>query len=538
MVAIGGKTEHWGSRFGFIMAAVGSSVGLGNLWRFPFTAGENGGSAFIIIYLLCVLFLGLPVLMAEYAIGRKGQRSAISGIRYIAQTEGKSGLWTLMGWIGAIASLAIFSFYIVIATWVFDYIPKAFGGGFSTMAADAELLRASVGASAASIAESISSVKLTSTCAFVNDEGMITQIKENVNGVDQLRDVTTGDVSGCKFGSTIGSKLEIISYLAVFLALNVFIVARGVKGGIETAASILMPAFFIMLVGMVVFALVAGDAGAAAGFLLSPDFSKVGFSTFLAAVGQAFFSLSVGSALMITYGAYLSRDTDIPQSSGLVASADTLVALIAGFAIFPIVFAFGLDPAGGGGLFFVTMPVAFGEMGGVGSIVGGVFFTLALFAAFTSSISLFEVGVSWLEDRPEISRANGAIALGLVMFVLGVGYVFYSDWIDHIDFITGSILLPLGGILVALFAGWVLSRSSLAEELGDGGVLAFSRTMLRYVIPAALTFILVFGAADSLQNSYNLALPSALEPLLGCNMEIEGRDISDYCAALKDAGAQ
>ena len=535
MAVINGKTEHWGSKFGFIMAAVGSSVGLGNLWRFPYTAGENGGSAFIIIYLLCVLMLGLPVLMAEYAIGRKGQRSAMAGIRHIAQTEGKSSLWALMGWIGALGSLLIFSFYIVVATWVFDYIPKAFSGGFSSMAADVEVLRASVGMTAASVADSIASVKLSSACAFVNDVGVITQITEVVDGNEVLRDVTTGDISGCKFGTTISNKFEIIAFLAVFLALNVFIVARGVKGGIEWAASVLMPAFFIMLAGMVVFALVVGDAGAAASFLFNPDFSKVGFGTFLSAVGQAFFSIGVGSCLMITYGAYLDRSTDIPSSSGLVAGSDTIVAIIAGLAIFPIVFGFGLEPGAGGGLFFVTMPVAFGEMGAMGAVVGGLFFTLALFAAFTSSISLFEVSVSWLEDRPEVSRAQGAVLLGLIVFAMGVFYVFNGAWIDHIDFITGSILLPLGGILVALFAGWVLSRSSLADELGDGTILTLSRVLLRYVIPLALTFILIFGVLDQLQNNYGAALPEGLERLLGCNVEMEGREISGYCQAIKDA---
>ena len=517
MTAIHSKTEHWGSRFGFLMAAVGSSVGLGNLWRFPFTAGENGGSAFIIIYLACVILLGLPVLMAEYAVGRKGQRSAISGIRYIAQSEGKSSAWTAIGWIGAMTSLAIFSFYIVVATWVFDMIPKAFGGEFSTMGADAELIRASVGAAAASIQDQVASVKLDATCAFVSEAGQITQIAiTQPDGTPGLREVTTGDVSACKFAHTTGNKLEIITYLALFLALNVFIVARGIKGGIETAASILMPAFFLMLAGMVVFALFTGDAARAASFLLNPDFSKVGFGTFLSAVGQAFFSIGVGSCLMITYGAYLERDTSIPQNSGLVASADTFVAIIAGFAIFPIVFGFGLDPAGGGGLFFVTMPVAFGEMG-AGALVGGLFFMLALFAAFTSSISLFEVGVSWLEDRPEISRAHGAIALGAVMFILGAGYVFYGEWIDHIDFITGSILLPLGGILISLFAGWVLSRESIEAELGDSAVVTFVRSLLRYAIPPALAFILVFGVIDKLQDLYGVDLPPALEQLLGPN---------------------
>lgn len=459
MVAISSKTEHWGSRFGFIMAAVGSSVGLGNLWRFPYTAGENGGSAFIIIYLVCVLFLGLPLLMAEYAVGRKGQRSAISGIRHIAETEGKSGAWILMGWLGAVTALAIFSFYIVVATWVFDFIPQAFSGRFAGFDADA---------------------------------------------------------SAANFGETIGNRGEILLYLAGFLVLNVVIVARGIHGGIERAAEILMPAFFLMLLGMVVFALIAGDAAAAASFLLSPDFSRVGFGTFLSAVGQAFFSIGVGTCLMVTYGAYLTRETRIPQSSGLVAGADTFVALIAGFAIFPIVFGFGLAPGAGGGLFFVTMPVAFGQMAG-GAIIGGIFFTLALFAAFTSSISLFEVGVSWLEDQPWISRAQGAALLGLIMFAMGVGYVYYGAWIDHVDFITGSILLPLGGLLMSLFAGWVLSRSSIAAELGEGGVVSFVRVMLRYIVPAALAFILVFGVLDKLQDQYGVHLPPQLERLLGEN---------------------
>lgn len=494
MAAIHGKTEHWSSRFGFLMAAVGSSVGLGNLWRFPYTAGENGGSAFIIIYLLCVIFLGLPVLMAEYAVGRKGQRSAISGLRHIAETEGKSTAWTGIGWLGAVGSLAIFSFYIVVATWVFDYIPKGFSGDFASIGPDAELLQASVGMAATSIADQISSVHIDATCAFVNDAGIITEITETAaDGMESLRAITPGDVSGCKFGHTVSDKFEIIAYLAAFVALNVIIVARGIKGGIETAASILMPAFFIMLAGMVVFAMVVGDAGKAISFLLTPDFSKVTFQTILSAVGQAFFSIGVGSCLMVTYGAYLDRETSIPSSSRLVAGADTLVALIAGFAIFPIVFGFGLDPAGGGGLFFITMPVAFGQMGAVGAIAAGVFFTLALFAAFTSSISLFEVSVSWLEDRPEISRAMGASVLGLVTFFLGVMYVFWGSLIDLVDFVTGSIMLPLGGLLIALFAGWVLSRESLADELGHGPMLNFARIMLRYIVPIALAVILVFG---------------------------------------------
>ena len=439
---VAGKTDHWGSKFGFLMAAVGSSVGLGNLWRFPFTAGENGGSAFILIYLLCVLLLGLPVLMAEYAVGRKGQRSAIAGIRHIAITEGKSRAWVAMGWIGALASLAIFSFYIVISAWVFDFIPQAFTGRFTGFDADA---------------------------------------------------------SAANFQKTLENTNEILIFLGGFLVLNVLVVARGIHGGIERVATILMPAFFILLLFMVVYGLVVGDAAKTAAFLFTPDFSKVTAETVLAAVGQAFFSLGVGSCLMITYGAYLTRDTNIPQSSTLVAGSDTLVALVAGFAIFPIVFGFGLDPAGGGGLFFQTMPVAFGQMPG-GNIVGGLFFTLALFAAFTSSISLFEVGVSWLEDHKSIGRVKGAIGLGVIMFGLGAMYVYNIPLIDEVDFVTGSIMLPLGGILISIFAGWVLSRPSLAEELGTNPVLLMVlRLLLRFLIPVALTGILVSGVWDRVQ---------------------------------------
>ncbi|HBL92170.1 MAG TPA: sodium-dependent transporter, partial [Hyphomonas sp.] len=282
---IGRKTDHWGSRFGFIMAAVGSSVGLGNFWRFPFTAGENGGGAFIIIYLFCVLFLGLTVLMAEYALGRKSGMSAIEGIHSLARAENKSENWQVVGWIGSLGAFFILTFYIVISAWVLAFIPQAFGGTFNGFAAEAARLTAETGTT-----------------------------------------VSIADVSASNFGETISNKYVIGGLLASFLLTNVFVVARGVKGGIEKAATVLMPAFFILLIGIVGFALVEGDAGAAADFLLTPDFSEVTMGTFLEAVGQAFFSLSVGSCLMITYGAYLSRDTNIPRASAIVASADTMVA--------------------------------------------------------------------------------------------------------------------------------------------------------------------------------------------------------------------
>lgn len=492
MAVFGHKTETWGSRFGFLMAAVGSSVGLGNLWRFPYTAGENGGSAFILIYLGCVILFGLPVLMGEYAVGRKGGLSAIQGVRKIAQDEGKSPLWVAMPWIGLIASLSIFSFYVVIAAWVFEYIPQAFSGKFIALSADAELIRASVGAPIADIAGKISSTQITESCNFVKD-GIIGLVDvPQADGTMLTRAVEQGDLSNCNLANTTGNKTRVLMFLAGFMALNVFIVARGVKKGIEVASMILMPLFFIMLLGLVVYGLIAGDAAAAAKFLLSPDFSKVNSQVILKAVGQAFFSIGVGSVLMLTYGAYLSRDTKIPNSSMLVAGADTLVALIAGFAIFPIVFAFGLSASAGTGLFFQTMPVAFGQMPG-GSIIGGLFFILALFAAFTSSISLFEVGASLLEDWKAISRAHGTILMGIALFLIAIAYVYNGALIDVVNYWAGDVLLPLGGVLISLFVGWSLSRDSLAEELGNGFALRFVRTLTRYVVPPALITILVIN---------------------------------------------
>ncbi len=437
MAAIGRKTDTWGSKFGFIMAAVGSSVGLGNFWRFPYTAGENGGGAFILIYLLCVLAFGLPVLMAEYGMGRKSGMSAIEGVQSLARAESKSANWGVVGWIGSLAAFFILTFYMVISAWIIAFIPQAFSGTF---------------------------------------EGM------------------TAAQSGENFGNTIGDRNLIGWCLFGFILVNVLIVARGVKGGIERVASILMPLFFLLLLGIVAFALIEGDAAQTAAFLFQPDFSKVTVQTVREAIGQAFFSIGVGSCLMITYGAYLSRDVNIPRASCIVAGADTMVAIIAGFAIFPIVFAFGADPAAGPGLFFVSLPIAFGaEAMPGGHLIGGTFFTLALFAALTSSISLMEVGVSWLEERQGVNRWGAAVGVGFVLFMIGMGYVYSGDFIDFADMVTGTIMLPLCGLLVAVFAGWVLSRDMLTSEFGEGAVMNLWRFASRWIVPPAIGFILIAG---------------------------------------------
>jgi len=430
------QREYWSSRFAFIMAAVGSAVGLGNFWRFPYTAGENGGGAFMVIYIGCALLIALPILIAEYTLGRRGGSSAPTSILAIARENNKSPLWVLAAWVGGLSGTAILTFYCVISAWIVLYIPQTFSGYFDTIGPEA---------------------------------------------------------ISAHFGATISNASLVAIAHGAFVLVNVIVVARGITKGIEAAVQILMPIFFLMLVGMVIYASLIGDFAASAAFLLQPDFSEVTAGTFLSAIGQAFFSIGVGAGLMITYGAYLSRDQDIPGSAGLIVTADTLVAMIAGFAIFPLVFAFGLDPAGGPGLFFVTLPIAFSEMP-YGALVGGAFFTLALFAAFTSSISLLQIGVAWLSEKKGWNRLTASVMLGLIVWLVGVGHIFYPALIDLLDGLTEGIGLPLGGLLIALFAGWAV-RKSLLEEIGTEAKLtrALWPAGIMFVAPLSIAVVLVFG---------------------------------------------
>ncbi len=468
MDAIERKTETWGSRFGFIMAAIGSSVGLGNFWRFPYTAGENGGGAFIAIYLVCVLAIGLPLLVAEYSIGRKSGMSAIEGVQTMAKEAGRSQYWGIATWVGSMTAFFILTFYMVISVWILAFMLQAAQGVFS---------------------------EITAEESFDN------------------------------FGRTVSNRFYMMSLLFLFISANILIVGRGVKAGIERAATILMPAFFFMLVGIVIYSVMNGDFAKTAAFLFEPKWEDVGFKTFLSALGQAFFSIGVGVGLMVTYGAYLSRDTNIPRSSGLIVGADTLVALIAGFAVFPIVFAAGLDPAGGPGLFFVSMPVAFGSIAG-GAMFATVFFALALFAALTSSISLMEVSVSWLEERHGVTRIGASVGIGFVLFMIGAGYVSSSnysngtlttEYLDFVDFMTEGLLLPLGGLLIAIFAGWVLPRQSFQSEIDEGLFMSLWRFAIRWMVPVFIAVVLLFGFLDKIQDQYGVNLPGVLQAFLGPN---------------------
>lgn len=448
-------TTQWSSRFAFIMAAVGSSVGLGNLWRFSAEAGESGGGAFIVIYLACVIFIGIPVLMSEYIIGRAGNAaSAIRSVDDVAQRSGVSRQWSLLGLTGMMASFLIVSFYCVVAAWVIIYIPKFLGGSFS-------------GQSAAQVA-------------------------------DQFTEVVT-------------TPKKVLVAFTCFAFLTTFLVARGVNKGIEFASKVLMPVFFVLLICLALYSLGTGfstevtvDGQKSNGsiealkFLFSPDFSAITPKVATAALGQAFFSIGLGSAIMITYGSYLPQSISIPKSAIIVALTDTCVAMMAGLAIFPIVFSHGLDFSAGAGIFFQTLPVALSNAPG-GNYIGAAFFFLAIFAAVTSSISLLEPMVAWLIEKLNISRLKAAAGAGFVMWLLGFGSIYVVGFMDVLDGeLTGAIMLPLTGLLTILFVGWRMKKSMVAEQM-HGVSAGLQKTLLffvRFVAPIFVTIVLLVGIFD------------------------------------------
>ncbi|MBL4870450.1 MAG: sodium-dependent transporter [Robiginitomaculum sp.] len=424
------SSPQWSSRFAFIMAAVGSSVGLGNLWRFSAEAGRNGGGAFILVYLACVLLIGIPVLMSEFIIGRSGNASsAIRSVNDVADRSHISRGWNSLAWVGMIASFLIVSFYCVVAAWVMMYIPKFLFGSFDGQTA-----------------EQISS-----------------QFGDMITTPKGLKGFFTNDV---------------LLYFTAFALLTTFLVARGVNKGIELAAKVLMPMFFVLLIALAIYSLSIGystkvlavdgkssnGAWEAIKFLFTPDASKITPEIASRALGQAFFSIGLGSAIMITYGSYLPKDISIPKSALIIGLTDTSVALIAGLAIFPIVFAHGLDVKSGAGLFFETLPVALSNA----PLIGAAFFFLAIFAAVTSSVSLLEPAVAWVIERFNMSRYTAALTVGGLMWLVGLASVKSLAFMDLIDQgITGTIMLPLSGLLVVLLVGWRLKRKILYTELGD-----------------------------------------------------------------------
>jgi len=433
-------TAQWSSRFAFIMAAVGSSVGLGNLWRFSAEAGSNGGGAFIIVYLLCVIFIGIPLLMSEFLIGRGGQASsAVKSVEDLAVRSGKPKAWSGLAWIGMLASFLIVSFYCVVAAWVLAYIPKFLYNRFEGQTPE--------------------------------------QIANMFGGPEGL----------------LSNPGQVIPYFIAFALMTIYLVSRGVNKGIELAAKYLMPLFFMLLIGLAIYSLMSatGDSTSKAlSFLFQPDFSKINGEVAVAALGQAFFSIGVGSAIMITYGSYLPKDVNIPKSAVLIGLTDTFVAIIAGLAIFPIVFTHGLDVASGGALFFVTLPNALADV----PLIGAAFFFLAFFAAITSSVSLLEPSCAWVSENFKISKAKATWLTGIAMVAVGAICIFNGGFLDFLDGgLTGPIMLPLCGLLVVLFVGWGMTRELVIEQIGDTALANGLFFLVRFVAPFAVFIVLVWS---------------------------------------------
>lgn len=445
--------ETWSSRTAFLLATVGAAVGLGNIWRFPFMAGQNGGGAFVLVYLGFVLIIGIPIAMAELLLGRRGQSSPVNTMRTVSRQEGRARGWVGIGWMSIGMPLAALSFYTVIASWSLEYVFRSALGWFAGLDADG---------------------------------------------------------SRAVFAGFMASPARMIFWHTVFIGLTVMAVARGVRGGLEFVAKLLMPALFVILLVMVGYGMWAADFRGALQFLFVADFSQLNTAVVLMALGQAFFSLSVGGGYLMTYGAYLPGNISIPRACVQICLTDAAVAIMAGLAIFPIVLSYGFATDGGPGLMFESLPLAFAAMP-AGRLVGTLFFLLLAFAAFTSTVSMLEPAVSWLQEHRGWKRRWTAPAAGLASWSLGIVVALsFNVWSDVrplavvpllrdmgifalLDFVIANVTLPVNALLIGVFVGWMMSRQTVAQELGMGEGILFHcwRIAARYVVPVAILAILV-----------------------------------------------
>lgn len=434
---------HWSSRLVFVLAVTGSAVGLGNIWKFPYIAGENGGGAFVLVYLVCLALIGMPVMMSEILIGRRGRRNPVATMALLGEEEGSSRQWQWVGGMTVIAGVLILSYYSVIAGWTLAYVVKSMTGAF-----------------------------VDATPDIVSGEF----------------DRYTGDWAGVTLSHTI------------FMIINVLVVAKGVERGLERAVRFMVPALLLLMLALLGYSMTSGHFMEGLAFMFSPNFAALSWEGVLAAMGQAFFTLSIGMGAVMAYGAYLPQETSITTASASVVAADTCIALLAGLVIFPLVFANNLNPADGPGLVFVTLPLAFGQMPG-GVVFATLFFVLLSFAAWTSAISLVEPAVAWTVEHLKRTRAQAALLVGGLVWLLGFGTVFSFNLLEgvtfykgtifgNVDHLTSNIMLPLGGVLIAVFAGWVMCRNSTADELGGAGNgYKLWRALARYVAPVAILFV-------------------------------------------------
>jgi len=443
-------STRWSSRLSFILASTAAAVGLGNIWKFPYITGEYGGGAFVLVYLLCILLIGIPVMIAEVMIGRRGRHSPGHAAKAVARESQRNTWWQSAGWLGMLTGFLVLSFYTVIAGWALAYVFEAGKGAFA-------------GASTETISQT--------------------------------------------FAQLVGSAKALTFWQTIIILGTVLVVGNGVKNGLERSVRFLLPAMVALLVLVAIYAGITGDFGAAAQFMFAPDFSKLTANGVMIALGHAFFTLGLASGVVIMYGAYLPQQTSIVQTSIWVAIADTFVALLAGLAIFPIVFGSDLVPSAGPGLIFQTLPVAFSTMPG-GTVIGTTFFVMLVIAAFTSAIAMIESAVAFLGEQLKIGRWPASIMAGGLLWLFGqlTVYSFAGEswatlnWhlfgkdiatiFDLIDFLTSSFLLPLGGLLLALFAGWVVKRQYSAAELNTNHrVFSLWLFCVRWLAPLAIVLI-------------------------------------------------
>lgn len=454
------KRGLWSSRLMFILAAAGSAIGLGNIWRFPFLVGRYGGGAFVLFYLGCILLVGIPILVAEIMIGRASRKNPVGAFRRLSN---RNPFWTAVGFLGVASGFVILSYYSVAAGWTLDYFTKSVSGEY--MGADA---------------------------------GSVKQI----------------------FDGLIADPYRQVVWHSAFMGATIAIVLFGVREGLERWIGVLMPMLFLLLVALVIYGLVAGSAGEALHYLFYPDWSKMvtneaGKFTpipMLEAMGQAFFSLSLGMGAMITYGSYLGDDESIPVSAVMVVVLDTAIAILAGIAIYTILFKYELDPAAGPGLVFIVLPLAFAQMP-AGRMIGIAFFLLLAFAALTSAISLLEVVVAYFIDDRKWARRAATLIMGAVIWGLGIfsalSYnvlekvtIFHDKEgqgmpiFDSVDRLANNYMLPIGGLFIALFAGWFLSRDTVKRQMLEGGASpAFFRAwrlVVRFISPVLVAVLVLF----------------------------------------------
>ena len=444
------QREQWGSKLGFILAAAGSAIGLGNIWKFPYITGENGGAAFIIVYLICIAVIGLPVLVGEILIGRTTQLNPVGAFR----TLSKSKFWSAIGGMGVLAGFLILSFYVVIAGWSLGYIYQTVSGSFF-------------------------------------------QYDDPVKAADHFVELTQNIP-------------WIVGYFAAFMIITMGVVYGGIQKGIERGSKIMMPVLLVLLILVMVKGLTMDGSEKGLAFLFKPDWSNINGQTILIALGHAFFTLSLGMGAMMTYGSYMSKKDSIFSSGLQIVILDTIIALIAGVAIFAPVFATGLEADAGPGLIFHTLPVVFMKMPG-GQLFGTVFFILLTIAALTSAISLLEVITAYFVDEKKWKRHKAVIVFGFITFLIGLPSalsfnvladikIFGLTFFDLMDYLTANVLLPLGGFFIAVFIGYAWGLDKALIELRNGSenlfdkyplIIKFWQIFIKYCAPILILIVLL-----------------------------------------------